>query len=382
MNFKSVSKITFYSVLSVIMLSIGSIVLSFTFKDWIKYGPIYLKGDPDYELPVIVQAYRALLMLLLTLFILFSILSLGEITRIEEKRIKIIYFFSLGFLTWILLPYTFFLGIKHKSYSQFWSYLKTKKDAPEQINIATWLSSFKRKKDILFWNTSLFLILILIVLVDFSLIWINMDYNYNDPNSNIMFNTFSYFTQWTNFAIIFFVFLFLIGHRTIIFRKNTLLILMASYITVVCVVFWSFLIPFGNIEESYSILTDLVKTIWLHFITPMVFVVFTICSLFVSKEKPSTYLRTAVLSGPYPMTYGMYAYSLSFVTRHSVYGIITNINPNMVDWRTSTQGSLINLLFFFLVCATFYLFAFIFWKISDIAYKKRVEAKESVAITA
>ncbi|MGL5643776.1 MAG: hypothetical protein ACRCW3_03340 [Metamycoplasmataceae bacterium] len=381
MNFKSGSKLTFYSSLSIIILLIGSIVSIYTFDDWIKYGPIYLKGDPNYVLPVIVQAYRALLMMLLTLFFSISVLSFWETTKIEEKRIRTLYFFSIGFLTWVLLPYTFILASKHKSYSKFWEYLKTKKDAPEQINIATWLSSFKKRKDILFWNTSLFLFLILIVLVDFSLIWINQDHNQNDPHSNIMFNTFSYFTQLTNFVIIFFVFLFLVAHNTIIFRKNILLILMATYITIVGVVFWSFLIPFGNIQESYSILTDLVKTIWLHLVTPLTFAAFTICSLFVSKEKPSTYLRTAALSGPYPMTYGMYAYSLSFVTRYSVYGVITNINPNMVDWRTSTQGSPINLLFFFLVCATFYLFTFVFWKISDIAYKKGIEVEKSVAIT-
>ncbi|MGL5617766.1 MAG: DUF1600 domain-containing protein [Metamycoplasmataceae bacterium] len=375
MNFKSVSKITLYSVFSVIILIIGAIILAYTFNDWIKYGPIYLKGDPDYQLPVSVQAYRAILMLILTLFVLMSVLSVWEMTKIKNKNIRITYFSSIGLLTWILLPYTFFLAAKNKSYSQFWTYLKTKKEAIEQINLATWWLSFnnKKKKDILFWNTTLFLFLILIVLVDFSLIWINMDYTYDDPNSNIMFNTFSYFTQWTNFAIIFFVFIFLVAHETIIFRKNTLLILMATYITIVGVVFWSFLIPFGNIEESYSILTDLIKTIWLHLITPMVFSAFTICSLFVSKEKPSTYCKTAALSGPYPMTYGMYAYSLSFVTRHSVYGFITNINPNMVDWRTSTQGSPLNLLFFFLICATFYLFSFIYWKISDVAYKKRIK---------
>ncbi|MGL5733214.1 MAG: hypothetical protein ACRCXE_04035, partial [Metamycoplasmataceae bacterium] len=291
MNFKSVSKITFYSVFSIIILTIGAIILTYTFDDWIKYGPIYLKGDPNYELPVIVQAYRAILMLILTLFVSVSILSVWEMTKIENKSIRLAYFLSGGLLTWILLPYTFFLASQNKSYFQFWAYLKTKKDAPEQINLATWWTSlkFKKKKDILFWNTSLFLFLILIVLVDFSLIWINMDYAYDDPNSNIVFSTFSYFTQWTNFTIIFFVFLFLVAHRTIIFRKNTLLVLMATYITIVGVVFWSFLIPFGNIEETYSIPTDLVKTTWLHLITPITFSSFTICSLFVSKEKPSTY---------------------------------------------------------------------------------------------
>ncbi|MGL5204748.1 MAG: DUF1600 domain-containing protein [Metamycoplasmataceae bacterium] len=378
MNFKSISKITFYSISSVILLTIDSIVLAYTFDDWIKYGNEYLNGDPNFVLPVIVQAYRALLMLILTLFVSVSLLSLWEMTKIEEKKTKIIYFLSSGFFTWILLPYTLTLGLKNKSYSEFWSYLKTKKDAIEQINISKWFSSFKKKKDLLFWNTSLFIFLILIVLVDFALIWVTTDYAKDDPNSNIMFNKFSYFTLWTNFAIIFFVFLFLFAHQTIIFRRNTLLILMATYITIVGVVFWSFLIPFGNIEESYGILTELVKTIWLHFITPVVFVAFAICSLFVSKEEPSSYFKTAALSGPYPMIYGMYAYSLSFVTRHSVYGSITNLNPNMVDWRTGIVGNPLNIFYFFMICATFYLFCFIFWKISYIAYKKGLKVEETV----
>lgn len=370
MNYKTITKISFYSIFLVILTIVSLTILLITLNDWVVYDSKYLTGENELILPVSVQVYRAILMLSSTLLIATWFATLWEINKIENKKEKLKYFLTGGIFVWTLLPYTFFLAHKNRSYHDFWHYLKEKKDSKEQINLSKWVSSLKGQKDRLFWNTTIFIFLILVVIVDFSLIWAKHEYPINDPSGNIMFNTFSFFTQWTNFAIIIFVFFFLFAHQTIIFRNNTFLILMTSYITVVGFAFWCYLLPFGSFKNASSNLPSLVKTIWLHTVTPISFAFFTISSLFLSKEKPNSFLKIAEVAGTYPTIYGIYAYSLCFVTRHSVYGLLTNLNPNMIDFNSSLPGNPLYSLFFFLIAGTFYLFFFIFWKIADRAYKK------------
>lgn len=376
MNYKSISKITFYSILMIILLAVGLTIFVTTFNDWLIYDNKYLMGLPEFVMPVDVQVYRAIMILLLVLFISTWLASLWEMNKIDDKKIKLKYFLTGGLFVWLLLPYTFYIAGKEKSYQKFWAYLKTKKETVEQISISKWFSSFKNKKNRLFWNTSLFLFLMLVVMVDFSLIWIRKQYVQDDPSGNMMFNTFSFFTQWTNFSIIIFVLIFSFAHQTITFRNNTLLILMTSYITVVGVTFWTYLLPFGNFKNSYSHLPSFVKTVWLHTVTPATFICFSINSLFISKEKPITFTKTTIMGLPFPIIYGSYAYSICFVTRHSVYGFITNLNPNMIDFGSGIKGNPLYFLFFFGISLIFLFFFFFFWKTAHKAYRNGVKLNE------
>ncbi len=376
MSYKSISKISFFSIIMIILLITGLTIFSITFDDWKTYDNKYLMGDDNLILPVSVQVYRGLMMVSLVMFITTWFASLWEINKISDKKMKRNYFLTGGLFVWTLLPYTFTLALQTKSYQQFWSYLKTKKDAPEQINFYKWGSGFKQKKNRLFWNTTLFLFLLLVIIIDFIWMWVLKEYSENDPNKNVLFNTFSYFTQLSNLVIIFFAIIFSFSHQTIIFRNNTIMILLAAYITVVGVCFWAYLLPFGNLKYDYPTWPDFIKTTWLHGVVPITFVVFTINSLYISKEKPNTFFNTSTIGLVFPLAYGIYAYLLSFVTRYSVYGIITNLNPNMIPFSHTDPGNPFFFFFFFGVAAIFYLFFFIFWKISHIFYMKETKRKE------
>ena len=378
MLYKSLSKITFLSIVMIICLTISTTLLATDWNDWIFYDNKYLEGNPEYFLPISVQTNRTLTIVPFILFIMASLASLWEINKITDSKIKKHYFLTGGLFVWLILPYTFYLAHTTKSFSEFWKYLKTKKEGNEQINFYKWVKSFKNNKlDKLFWNTTLFMFLILIVIVDFSLIWLHKSYDPGDTNSNIIFNTFSYFTQLTNFAVIIFVCIFSFAHQTITFKNNTLLILMAAYITVVGVIFWSYLLPFGNFKNEYDHIPTFVKTVWLHAVTPIFFAIFAINSLVVSKEKPNQFLHISIIGSIYPLFYAFFSYSLPFYTRHSVYGIVTNLNPNMADFTTQLKGNPLNFLFFFAISGTFYLFFFVFWKIADFIYKRNLKVTEN-----
>jgi hypothetical protein len=95
-------------------------------------------------------------------------------------------------------------------------------------------------------------------------------------------------------------------------------------------------------------------------VTPIFFAIFAINSLVVSKEKPNQFLHISIIGSIYPLFYAFFSYSLPFYTRHSVYGIVTNLNPNMADFTTQIKGNPLNFLFFFAISGTFYLFFFVF----------------------
>ena len=376
MSYKSVSKLSFFSIIMIVLLIVGFTIFGVTFNDWIIYDSKYLMNNENFILPVNVQVSRGIIVATLVLVISTWFASLWEINKINDKQIKRNYFLTGGLFVWTLLPYTILTAYKTQSYQQFWNYLKTKKETTEQINFYKWGASFKQKKDRLFWNTTLFIFLLLVVSADFIWMWIFKDYDINDPNKNVLFNTFSYFTQLSNLAVIIFVVLFSFAHQTITFRNNTLLILLAAYITVVGICFWVYLLPFGNLKDSYPTWPDFLKTTLLHGVVPITFVAFTINSLYISKEKPNTFIKTSTIGLTFPIIYGIYTYLISFVARFSVYGIITNLNPNMIPFGHTDPGNPLYFFFFFGVAAIFYLFFFVFWKISDTFYKKEVKSEQ------
>ncbi len=374
MLYKSITKLTFFSIIMIATALVGLIIFGITFNDWIFYDNKYLLGNPDFILPVNVQVDRTLIVVSLIIYIFCALASLWEINKIQDKKIKKYYFLTGGLFVWLISPYTFYLAYQNKTYQNFWKYLKTKKEANEQINFYKLSSVLKNKKfDKVFWNTIIFIFLTVIAIVDFALIWLHQEYNPNDPNSNILFNTFSYFTQLTNFAIIIFICIFSFAHQTIIFRNNTLLILMTAYITIVGVMFWGYLLPFGNFKDEYSHLKTFIKTVWLHAVTPICFSVFAVNSFFISREKTNSFSHISIIGTVYPIFYAFFSYSLPFYTRHSVYGIITNLNPNMTNYYDNKRGDPLNFLLFFLIATIFYFFFFFFWKLAKIAHKKTLK---------
>jgi hypothetical protein len=56
---------------------------------------------------------------------------------------------------------------------------------------------------------------------------------------------------------------------------------------------------------------------------------FAITSLLLNKNAPRKFKNVIGVSMILPLSYGVFAYSLPFYSRMSVYGSLTNINPNV-----------------------------------------------------
>ena len=76
----------------------------------------------------------------------------------------------------------------------------------------------------------------------------------------------------------------------------------------------------------------------------------------------------------YPFEYGVYIYALPFITQTTIYGSITNINPNSVTFydfwfnpgiesglHTPSSGSWENIFFVIPIAILFSLILFLFW---------------------
>lgn len=169
-----------------------------------------------------------------------------------------------------------------------------------------------------------------ILIIPFSTILIFMLYPEIGFKGSYWFNSWQYYTVQTNFLLFVYLLVFLINPRLKIFNCNEVLILLASYIMFVCIVYGCILLPIklnnGDTFSDYG----WSQTIFNHFINPLSFLAFTIFSSFKFKNKQ--YLKTAtmfwfgVIS---PLIYLFYLILAPFVVGISVYDTIVNLNSNL-----------------------------------------------------
>ncbi|MGL5643557.1 MAG: hypothetical protein ACRCW3_02170, partial [Metamycoplasmataceae bacterium] len=107
----------------------GISLLAMNFQDWIKYDSSYLQdpidwnGNSDRLLPVSVEASRMWQVLSLVICFAMSVAIVLQIKQMEDAPYKKLYISSIGIFTWLLLPYSIYIGIKEKLYCQFIEYL-------------------------------------------------------------------------------------------------------------------------------------------------------------------------------------------------------------------------------------------------------------------
>lgn len=300
-------------------------------------------GINDINSPITLDAQNSRLWLMLScsLFVLFTSYNLYIIVKTWKYIPLFRYTFALfGFL---FIPILIKNGISNNFFKQFLLFLSIEKISAPQISHKISWSTIRRRCGLnkLCKNTWLLYFNILIFIVALGLLF------YQDPSASpgaeaiYSYKVFAYFTKLSNICCAIFLFIFCFFNKKLIFRNNTLLNATSTYIFVVGIIYWLALFPVlakSGKFDTFSI--ELLSVIWLHAVTPTSFISFAIYTYYQSKERPT---RTSIASIStllvYPTWYGLYAYSLPFMIKQSVYGIFTNLNPYMINYRGIAEGS-------------------------------------------
>lgn len=143
----------------------------------------------------------------------------------------------------------------------------------------------------------------------------------------------TYFTQFTNIACFAYAMMTIIKPRANLFRNNTLTVQLGTYILIVAFVYWIALSYYDFVVvikaknfSKYSII-PIISTFIIHGLTPLTFLIYSSSLIFLNKIKPKKYWENWKEFWIYPLTYGVFMYSVSIYTEISVYGPMTNINP-------------------------------------------------------
>lgn len=152
---------------------------------------------------------------------------------------------------------------------------------------------------------------------------------------NLWFCSIQYFTIQTNLLCYLFVLLFVINPNLKIFKYHSFLIACIVYIFVVGVTYDFALFPIkivnGDIKQWdwYKYLTNIYE----HLIDPVAFI--TCGLIIICKDNPQIlrlrYKKYIVYTMIIPSIYLIYATILPFITNVSVYGFVTNCNPNVYN---------------------------------------------------
>ncbi len=416
MNYKEISKISIYSILMGIFSIIGIIYFAISVSSFSEYNFSSLQDSVPFDyknlMPVYIQGYRAWSAASMIICILLTSLIIWEIKKMESANYKKYFISSLGVFTWIIIPYTLYIGIKNKSYSQFFNYISQNK--VEQLQIS--FNSIKggliggKIKDKLFWNTVLSVFVFLITLVSFIFCFLiteniygvdvvrkinpdklNVGWGASDADKlqnyysyleqTAIFQILIYFTQLSNIACFIFMSTFILFNKKIMFRNNTIMIGVTSYIFIVSAIYWCYLFP-TSFGKNHIMVFEWAKTTWLHAVTPFAFILFSVSSFFVSKQAPKSFKNIIGISIIFPLFYGLFTFSLPFYARVSTYGTLTNMNPNMStivgkikDGGTpiTSNGSPWMTLAFVLLFVIFILVIFMFWSIAYLINKKELK---------
>lgn len=379
MDFKRLTKITIYSFLINVFAIFGIIFLILTIPTWSEYGFSFLKYNHklDNIMPGSVQIYRGAAYMSLILYLTFSVLSINHIKNIDNKNTQKILFYSGGFFINFFLPYIIYVSAKNNYYKEFFKYLNQK--GMNENGIYKNKKFYEYRKNILYKIFtiicfSITIIALLIILIP--MFTGDRRFDNNNVRSNFFFGTITFFTTQTNFLTFLFMFFFVFFGNRVFFEDNKALIHVASYIFFVLLIFWLFIFPksIDGIMISYPEPFDIFKTTWHHGINPLIFSIFAVWTIKVTRRTPLKFNKLLMSHLAYPFVYGVYIYALPFFTQTSIYGSVTNINPNSVTYYdfwfnqdvesglyTPSSGSWENIFIVIPIAILFSLILFLFW---------------------
>lgn len=183
----------------------------------------------------------------------------------------------------------------------------------------------------------------------------------------IWFKSLSFYTIQTNVLLCITMWIYIAQPRLKIFKNNNWLIVLATYIFVVSIVY-SISIPFLNFTKKYADNYRMVKTCFYHFINPFLFCSLAIFLMIKYKSKNERFFDILRRASILPTIYLLYLISLPFVSGVSVYGRITNGNPHLLWIGPDKSFPGTYMVFLLIPCLVlFFTFAFYsFYKINSI----------------
>lgn len=320
-------KLTKFNIITILLLVFYIIWIPLVIKtkeSFDIYGWTINKANSDITIEY--ESIR-LWMLFFSMFILsFSIYSLYlslQIKNINE------YWLGFGFFNWIFLINSIKESIKLKSFSYYIKYIRQDIYENKLISFSSLLNTIKQRKKLkrIDKNTILYIFTFICLLIGF--IFYNIVPQRRNITDTFIFSVISYFTHLTNgLCFIFLLFLPLFQNK-LIMNKNSLFINVNSYIIVVAFAFWVFLFPglfiTGQIK-SYNAF-GIVRTIWLHGVDPIMFLIFCINSSKSPERRiVDKYWHALRINLAFPIFYALYAFALPFLVRASIYGPFTDCN--------------------------------------------------------
>lgn len=325
-----ISKFTIWATIQFVLFIVWIPFVVLANQSFVDYGWA-VNVNEIAPLPVIDQCYRLWLLLFSSLILVISIylfyLSI-EFFRQSREWFLIIGF---GVLSWIYLIYLYMRWHQTNFMSTYYYYLRFDLQINQQVSFRHLLDM---RWDRLTRNTLLYIFSFIILFIGFIFILIpNLDDNYLDRT--FIYNSLSYFTHLTNMGCLFWLIIFLFNQTKRINQNNTMSIFMGSYLLVVALTYWVALFPNDIIDGDFARKSVQLKTeaIWLHTITPIFFVWFIINTFCINRQPPNNrFFKTSLSLLIYPLWYFSYAYSIPFMVRESVYGQLSNINPDGYIW--------------------------------------------------
>ncbi|MGL5246422.1 MAG: DUF1600 domain-containing protein [Mycoplasmoidaceae bacterium] len=346
MDFKTFTKLTIYSTLINLLAIFGILFFILTIPTWSEYGYSFLKYDHKLAnvIPINIQVFRGAAYLSLVLYLTFSSFSINCIKNIENKNSKKILLYSGGIFINFLLPYIIYISSKNGYYKTFFKYINEK--GMQENGIYKNKKFYEYNNHFFYKIFTIFCFCITIVAVIITIIpMITTDTRFDPDNvrSNFFYGSISFFTTQTNFLTFLFILLFVFFGNRVLFEDNKYLIHVASFIFLVLIIFWLFIFPknINAIMLSYPKPFDIFKTTWHHGINPLIFSIFTIWTLKITKRTPVKFDKLLTNHLVYPLVYSIYIYALPFFTQTSIYGTITNMNPNSTPYYDARYNSMI-----------------------------------------
>lgn len=361
------SKIFLISIIQVIAIIISIYFAIIVFNDVDALNAPLDRDDPN--LTALDQSYRAITFGSFLIYFYSAIYIFTKSYSSQYKILKFINIFTLSLIPPLTFIIVLYYIIVNKLYKDYFLYMNRRNDNIYLINNKEFwkIIIYRRKLNKSFFITLFSYIVFLITLVGIFLMFYKpITYGEYDPYSVYTFSVFSFFTKLTNILVFIYISIFLLFKDRIIFRKNVILVLTASYIFVVSTIYWWIILPgiFLLDDNSLAQPYQIVETVWHHLIVPVFFIIFALIIFKYTKFTPS-YFSTIVLKGMiYPAGYSSYVFILPFFARYSVYSFLTNTNPNMVIYGTNMRGNYLASLSFILISLYFILIFFIFWSLS------------------
>lgn len=361
-----------------------AILGSFVSASFATYGWDYVIYDPSVVgyMPMTDEAIRAALCWVVAVATFIVGYSIYITIKLYPTNKKLIYTF--GIFNWALIPYLQFKQYKNRYTQAFGQYLKLERNEGLQLSHLHFWECIRGKArlDKLFWNTCLGYLTFISSLVGFLSILSSSSYANvtGQMNSNFFFHIFGAFTSFSNEVLFVFMLAFICLHKRHLFRENTALIYITSYMLVVFLVYWCYLIPAAGFATAP---VDIFISVWLHAINPILIIAFCINSFFQNYIMPKKKLYSFCLMGCIlPMTYGLFIYLMPFLIHFSVYGALTNINFLMLSADGQNIGGFFGIIGFVALFLVFNLVFLLFRTINYFIVKKHhgIPTSKKVAV--